>query len=74
MLCLGLQKFFTSNVNKCTFVLIIVKCWIFFIGKYAILEVLWNSQIIFIIVICSIIFVLSNISLHGICSITFTSH
>jgi len=46
----------------------------FFIGKYAILEVLWNSQIIFIIVICSIIFVLSNISLHGICSITFTSH
>lgn len=47
----------------------------FFFCKYAVLlEVVWNRQIIFIIVICSIIFVLSNISLHGICSTAFTGH
>jgi len=48
----------------------------FFFGEYAVLEVVivWDKPDIFIIVICIIIFVLSIISLHRICGITFPSH
>lgn len=72
---LKITKVFSSNFNKCTFGWIYCKMLDFFFCKYAVLlEVVWNRQIIFIIVICSIIFVLSNISLHGICSTAFTGH